>query len=72
MEMMHAAQALTLRRQKEPSLSFGRGTEAAFNEYRKTVSWYDKDRNLSVDIKASYEIVKSGKMLEAANPINQK
>lgn len=67
MEMMHAAQALTLRRQKEPSLSFGRGTEAAFKEFRKSVPWYDRDRNLSLDIKASYEIVKSGKMLEAAS-----
>jgi histidine ammonia-lyase len=65
-EMMHAAQGITLRRQKNPSLRLGRATEAAYEEYRRVVPWYDKDRNLSLDIEASYGVVCGERMLEAA------
>jgi histidine ammonia-lyase len=72
MEMMHAAQGITLRRQKNQQLRLGRATEAAYNEYRRTVPWYDKDRNLSADIEASYGVVRSELMLAAARAsINQ-
>jgi histidine ammonia-lyase len=66
MEVMHAAQAITLRRQKNPSLYLGAGTEAAYEEFRKDVPWYDRDRNLSADIEKAYRVVKSERLLEAA------
>lgn len=65
-EMMHAAQAITLRKQKNPNLRLGRATEAAYEEYRRAVPWYDKDRNLSVDIEASYKTVRDRRMFDAA------
>ncbi|WP_010258571.1 HAL/PAL/TAL family ammonia-lyase [Treponema primitia] len=69
MEMMHAAQAITLRKQQNPKLRLGAATEAAYEEYRRSVPWYDRDRNLSTDIEASYQLVKSRRMLEAAKSI---
>ena len=66
MEMIHAAQALTLRLNGNPELRLGRGTAAAYEEFRRTVPWYDRDRNLSADIQSAYEVVRSGRMLEAA------
>ena len=66
MEAMHAAQAITLRRQKNSELALGTATEAAYNEFRKDVPWYDKDRNLSIDIEKAYQVIKSGRMLTAA------
>jgi histidine ammonia-lyase len=73
MEMMHAAQGITLRRQKNPRLRLGRATEAAYNEYRRIVPWYDRDRNLSADIESSYKVVRGGLMLNVARAsLNQK
>lgn len=66
MEMIHAAQALTLRLNINSELRLGRGTAAAYEEFRRTVPWYDRDRNLSADIQSAYEVVRSGRMLEAA------
>ena len=66
MEMMHAAQAVTLRERRDPGLKLGKATAAAYQEYRREVPWYDQDRNLSVDIEKSYRTVKSGRMLSAA------
>ncbi|MDR1731030.1 MAG: aromatic amino acid ammonia-lyase [Synergistaceae bacterium] len=66
MEAMHAAQAITLRRQRDPDLPLGKGTEAAWTLFRKTVPWYDRDRNLSVDIEKACQVVKSGNLSEAA------
>jgi histidine ammonia-lyase len=66
MEAMHAAQAVTMRRRKNPNLRLGAGTEAAYEEFRKAVPWYDRDRNLSADIEKAYRVVKSGLMLSAA------
>jgi histidine ammonia-lyase len=66
MEMMHGAQAITMRKQKNAELKFAPATEAAYVVYRTVVSSYDKDRALSDDIENSYKLVKSGKMLDAA------
>jgi histidine ammonia-lyase len=66
MEAMHAAQAITLRRQKSPGLALGETTEAGYDEFRKEVPWYDKDRSISPDIEKAYQVVKSGRMLKAA------
>ncbi len=69
MEMIHAAQALTLRRQKNPGLPLGVGVEAAFDEFRRSVPWYDRDRNISTDIEAACQVVKSGDLLKAARRV---
>jgi histidine ammonia-lyase len=66
MEMMHAAQAITLRKRQNPNLKLAKPTEAAYEVYRSVVPWYDRDRSISPDIEASYCLVKAGKMLEAA------
>jgi histidine ammonia-lyase len=69
MEMMHAAQAITLRQQQNPKLRLGVATEAAYETYRRAVPWYDRDRNLSADIEASYQAVKSRRLLDAAEKV---
>ncbi len=66
MEMMHAAQAVTLRKQASPDLPLGRGTAAAYEEFRKTVPWLDRDRTLSTDIEKAYRVVNEGGMLRKA------
>lgn len=61
-ELMHGAQAVELRN----DIHMGKGTRAAFEEFRRAIPFYDKDRNLSVDIKKAYELAKSGKIQKAA------
>ena len=58
-EAIHAAQAVDLRN----DIHMGKGTKAAFDSIRKAVPFYDKDRNLSVDIKKAYEVLRSGKLI---------
>ncbi|WP_104805307.1 HAL/PAL/TAL family ammonia-lyase [Blautia marasmi] len=67
MELMHAAQAVDLR----GNYKLGKCTGKAFEEYRKIVPFLDKDRKLSVDIQASYEVVKSNKLLKASGCCNE-
>lgn len=55
MELMHAAQAVDLR----GNYKLGRGSGAAFKRFREKVPFLDKDRNLSVDIRNAYEMVKN-------------
>lgn len=59
-EAMHASQAVDLR--KKPNL--GKGSKAIYEAIRSEIPFYDKDRNLSVDIQKAYKIIKSGKMLK--------
>ena len=58
-EAMHAAQAIDLR----SDIHIGRGTRAAYTAIREAVPFYDRDRNLSVDISKVYEVLRSGKLL---------
>ncbi len=58
-EAMHAAQAVDLR----SDIHMGRGTRAAYNTIREAVPFYDRDRNLSVDISKAYDVLRSGKLL---------
>lgn len=58
-EAMHAAQAVDLR----SDIHIGKGTKAAYDSIRETIPFYDKDRNLSIDIKNAYEVLRSGKLL---------
>jgi histidine ammonia-lyase len=52
-ELMHAAQAIDLRRRAEPALALGTGTLELYSEFRKHVTFLDKDRELTPDITAS-------------------
>jgi len=64
--MMHAAQAITLRKNFNPLLAMGKGTAAAYKEFRKSIPWYDRDRTISADIEKAFKIVEEGAMLRAA------
>jgi histidine ammonia-lyase len=59
-ELMCAAQALEFRRPLRP----GRGVERAYQLLRERVPPLDEDRNLSVDIAAATELVRSGALAE--------
>lgn len=59
-EALHAAQAIDLR----TDISLGKGTKKAHETIRTDIPFYDKDRNLTVDIQKMYEILKSDKLLQ--------
>lgn len=63
-EAMHACQAIDLRKQKRPEIHLGKGTGKAYEIIRRTLPFYDKDRNQSRDIQKVYHIVKSGELLQ--------
>jgi histidine ammonia-lyase len=52
-ELMHAAQAINLRRTEDHSLKLGADTGRLFDEFRKHVSFLDRDRPLTPDIAAA-------------------
>ncbi|QSH40228.1 aromatic amino acid lyase [Lentisphaerota bacterium ZTH] len=52
-ELLHSAQALDLRKQKNPRLKLSYATQLLFNKYRQVVKFMDKDRAFSDDIKKS-------------------
>lgn len=60
MEAMHAAQAIDLREVKR----LGVGTSVAYKLIRSKIPFLEKDRNLSVDIKEAYNLLKSRKLSE--------
>lgn len=41
----------------------GKGTRAAYEAIRERVPFYDRDRNLSTDIRKAYEVLRSGELL---------
>lgn len=57
MELMHASQAVDLRKREIPSLQLGKWTGELYNHYREEVSFIEKDRSLSPDIEKSYFFV---------------
>jgi len=57
MELMHAAQAVDLRRRDVPALALGRGTARLYDAYRAVVAFLDRDRPLTDDIKKSYDFL---------------
>lgn len=59
-EMMHATQAIDLR----GDVKLGRVTQKAYEVFRQSVDFYDRDRNISRDIKKAYEVIKSKKLLK--------
>lgn len=60
MELMHAAQALDFRREKQ----WGRVTKEAHKIVRETIPFYEEDRNLTTDIYKAYALLKSRRLLE--------
>lgn len=57
-ELLHASQALDLKKIQTPSLPFGKATTKLFVDYRKSVLFLQKDRELTPDIKKSYEFIR--------------
>ena len=62
MELLSACQGVDLR---ENADKLGNGTKKAYEEIRKAVSYYDKDRVMHIDINAIEELIKSNKIVEA-------
>ncbi|MGB3405060.1 MAG: aromatic amino acid ammonia-lyase [Microcoleaceae cyanobacterium] len=58
-EMMHAAQAIDLRLQKDPNLKLSRSTQDLFEQYRRVVPFMESDRVLTYDIEKSYSFLKT-------------
>lgn len=58
-ELLHSCQAMDFRKDKK----FGKVTQKAYDVVRESVPFYDKDRNLSLDIEKAYGIIKSGILL---------
>ena len=45
-------------------MTLGKGTGAAYAEFRKRLPLYESDRPLSPDIKKAYEFIKEGVLLK--------
>ncbi|OLR65747.1 HAL/PAL/TAL family ammonia-lyase [Peptoniphilus porci] len=58
-EAIHACQAIDLR----GDIKLGKGTKKAYEIFRRYVKYYDKDRNVSKDIKKAYDCIKSKELL---------
>jgi histidine ammonia-lyase len=65
MEAMHSAQAIDLRK----NVKLGEGTKIAYDLIRSTIKFLEDDRNLSIDIKKSYDLIKSGRFIEELDKI---
>ena len=63
-ELMHAAQAVDLRKKFEPSLMIGESTGTLLREFRKSVPFLDEDRVLSHDVEAAYRFLKASKTIQ--------
>ncbi len=59
-EMLHAAQAFDLREGKKFSIH----TKKAYDIVRKTIPFYDYDRNLTIDINKAYDVIKSRDLIK--------
>lgn len=57
-EMMHAAQAIDLRLQKDPNLKLSPTTRDFWARYRRVVPFMERDRVLTYDIEKSYAFLK--------------
>lgn len=61
MEAMHAAQAIDMR----GDIALGKATGPVKAKFRETIPYLSADRNLSLDIAAAYQCVRSGQLLQA-------
>jgi len=60
-EAMHAAQATDMR----GGVALGKVSGAVKARLRETIPYLNEDRNLSLDIAAAYECIRSGDLLRA-------
>lgn len=67
-EAMHAVQAIDLRK----DVTLGKGTKIAYDIIRREIPFYDKDRNLTIDIKKAYDIIKSGEIVNSVDSLFKK
>jgi histidine ammonia-lyase len=58
-EMMHAAQAIDLRWQKNPKWKLSRVNKKIFEQYRQVVPFMKSDRVLTYALEKSYSFLKS-------------
>ena len=61
MELIHAAQAIDLRKAKNPNLKLSPATQKLYDEYRKAVKFMDTDRVLTEDFRNSAKFLKAYK-----------
>lgn len=66
-ELMHAAQAIDLRKPK----ALGHTTKCIYEAFRREIPFYDKDRNISIDIQKAYRFVADGQIGRAIAPVQQ-
>lgn len=59
MELIHAAQAIDLRLQKNPKLALGKETSKLYKAFRKHVAFLEQDRPLSADFEAAKKFIDS-------------
>ncbi len=59
MELMHATQAIDLRKKDNPHLQMGQMTQMLYHNYRTQIPFINKDRSLSEDIEKSHDFLAS-------------
>jgi histidine ammonia-lyase len=67
-ELIHAAQALDLRRKKDPGLASGRDVQILYTSFRSKVPFLEEDRNLSQDIEKAFQFLKTWNRPAAQGP----
>ncbi|MGC6232632.1 aromatic amino acid ammonia-lyase [Hafnia paralvei] len=58
LELLHASQAIDLRKHKNPDITLGEQTGKLYNSYREKVKFVDKDRIFSDDIENSAKLLR--------------
>ena len=61
MELLHATQAIDLRKMRNPNVKLSAKTGALYDAYRAKVPFVAKDRNFSIDLEKGIEILKNYK-----------
>lgn len=61
MELIHAAQAIDLRKEKNPNLVLSAKTQKLYDEFRKVVKFLDEDRPLTDDFRNAAKFLKEYK-----------
>ena len=58
-ELIHASQAIDLKKLQTPDLKLGKSTIVLYSDFRKIVPFLQKDRELTPDIKKAYKFISS-------------
>lgn len=54
-ELMHASQAVDLKKRQTPALMLGSNTQQLYTQFRRVVPFLQKDRELTPDIRSAYQ-----------------